>query len=404
MKPSRKPKSGSSSQTLLGFAKPQSTSSTSQSTNSAVSRSAAKSSPTLFQKRPGPKQLSLQSGFLVLHPNFNITGSDTLRWSSTNPNQQNVSKQEEWNLRQVYRPLPGREWYSGDYSNIELRIFAYACGDQQLIAAFEEGYSVHAIIFEVLWPNEFATARTEAIKLLSAADRKDPKKVRNATGDIIKVKYKSNLYQWIKNGNFALIYGAGITKADRTYHQKGAYDKIRTRLPLIDSFMRLKNREALENGFVRALGCGHKLVRERQPDGTYEIGRDYGYKLYVSADEPHKAVNYFVQPSAGWAISLAIRRVWEYLKQFNQTRLAQLIGLPTPSMFGHYMTMQVHDELDFDFPVCNRTPSSPDAMNLMIIKEIKRIMESSGDDLGLPTPVEFARHTESWAKEEKVRV
>ena len=73
--------------------------------------------------------LALGGGWYKLHPSVNPTGTITLRWSSSNPNEQNISKKEGFNLRYCFGPAPGREWWSLDYDNLELRIPAYECGE-----------------------------------------------------------------------------------------------------------------------------------------------------------------------------------------------------------------------------------------------------------------------------------
>jgi hypothetical protein len=94
----------------------------------------------------------------VLHPSLNMTGTDTLRMSSSNPNEQNISKQENFNLRYLFGPAPGREWWSLDYENIELRIPFYLSGEQELIALFEHPErppyygSVHLLNFHTVYP------------------------------------------------------------------------------------------------------------------------------------------------------------------------------------------------------------------------------------------------------------
>lgn len=275
--------------------------------------------------------------YFIFHPGFNPTGTDTTR-SSSSPNAQNVSKQKKTNLRYIFGPIPGRVWYSLDYSNIELRIFAYCSGDKQLIDAFERGESVHLVFAKLLYPKEFA-----------ACERR---------GESFKEKYEATLYQWVKNGNFSLIYGAGERKADQTYHLDGAYSKIRRKMPLIDKFMDLKLREAKEEGFVTCLG---------------------GYRLQVPTDEPHKAVNYFVQGTAGWAIMLAMLRVDPYLLSIGQ---------------DYWMNMLIHDELDFDFPVSSQ--------NTGYVADICGYMEQSGDDLSVPMPVEASIIEENWSEKKKI--
>lgn len=275
--------------------------------------------------------------YWTLHPGFNISGTSTTRFSSGNPNAQNISKKEKANIRKIFGPLPGREWWAMDYSNIEMRIFAYASGDKRLIEAFESGFSVHLIFAEILWPKEYA----ECLK----------------HGWEFKDKYESTLYQWTKNGNFALIYGAGVKKANTTYHKDGAYDLIRKHLPLIDKFMKAKDHEARSKGYIECIG---------------------GYRLQVPEKKPHCAVNYFVQGTAGWCMINAMNRVDEYLGT-----------LP-----DHHLIMTIHDELDYDFPA-----KSP----LKYPYRCKQLMEMSGNDIGIPTPVDVERHVDNWAVGERIK-
>lgn len=267
---------------------------------------------------------------LVLHPSFNITGTDTTRLSSSNPNAQNISKKEDFNLRKVFGPSKNRKWVSIDYDNIELRIFAYACGDKNLIKAFEQNLSVHLIISEVLYPQEYKQCEKEGVSF--------------------KKKYESTYYQWIKNGNFALIYGASPNKADETYHVKGAYDKIRKRLPLIDKFIQARYAEVNKFGYVTTLG---------------------GYRLIVPKNEPHKASNYFVQGSAGWIM------IEGMIASFNAIKNDDC-----------HIIMQVHDELNFD---CHKSWVTPPNLD-----RLKLAMESPGIRYSIPTTVSVDLVNTSW--------
>lgn len=268
-----------------------------------------------------------------LFPNFNVCGTRTTRFSSTNPNAQNISKQKEYNLRRCFGPAPGRVWFAPDYSNIELRIFAFASGDANLIEAFISGKSVHLIFANLLFHDQFAQCVAEGV---SFSDR-----------------YKSTLYQNTKNGNFSVIYGASEDKADATYKRPGAYRLIREKMPYVDRFLMDKYEEGKRLGYITTLG---------------------GYRLRVPKKDPHKACNYFVQGSAGIAISLALIRIQNYLRKFPDYRYI----------------MQVHDELIFDFPQHPR--------NMEVMFNVVKIMEKSGDDIGVPLTVETDIIQSNWAE------
>lgn len=332
---------------------------------------------------------SFDNSLITLHPSFNPTGSDTLRFSSSNPNAQNIGKGNKRpddpvpSLRSVFGPGEGREWFSVDYSNIELRIFSYQSGDENLINAYEQGYKVHCIFAKLLWEKEYkqcekdaagkawdrlrkSTAKEVMRKYRTLQDHPDWKKlVRKEAEILFEERYYETLYQWTKNGNFSLIYGAGEAKADGTYHRPGAYRLIRSRMPKIDEFMLAKHHEAKAYGYITTLG---------------------GYRLWVPPSEPHVAVNYFVQGSAGWCMVLAINRVAEYFERLNHS-------LGTVDR-GYEMTMTIHDELDFDFPIHKR--------NTEVITKVANLMEQSGIDIGVPTPVSVERHVKDWSEGQKL--
>jgi hypothetical protein len=159
----------------------------------------------------------------VLHPSLNPTGTDTLRWSCSNPNEMNIAKQEGFNLRLCFGPAPGREWWSLDAKNIELRIPAYESGQKDLIDLFERPDdppfygSTHLLNFSVvypdLWEKELREVGLEKV------------------GPHCKKKYASTWYQWCKNGGFAVQYGAvdrddGGGTADRAFHRRGSHSLL----------------------------------------------------------------------------------------------------------------------------------------------------------------------------------
>lgn len=338
-------------------------------------------------RQPVPGDLD----FILLHGSFNPTGTDTTRLSSSGPNLQNIGKQVDplfgdFNLRRIFGPTPGREWYSIDYNNIELRIFAYESGDVKLIEAYEQGFAVHCIFAEILHPKEYAACRKECAAQVGDQGPATAKLLRKATENLFKSRYESTLYQWTKNGNFSLIYGAGQEKADTTYHVPGAYHIIRQKLPLIDEFLANKHHEARTYGYVRILP---KNPIDKKPAG---------YKLYVSTREPHKAVNYFVQGSAGWCMTLALNRIHRYLKELNESiarsNSRSIDGVTNSPTYK--MIMTIHDEIVFDFPCHPR--------NTEVISKVSRLMEQSGVDIGVPTPVDVELHKDNWAEGEKVKL
>ena len=306
-----------------------------------------------------------QAGWCMIYSSLNPTGTDTLRFSSSNPNAQQISKQEETNLRYCFGPAPGREWWSLDAKNIELRIPAYEAGETEMIDLFEretEGPyygSVHMLMFAVLHPDKFAR------------DKMDCKK-----------KYAATWYQWTKNGDFAVQYGSVEQSgtADRAYHVPGAFQKIKSRFKQIHGPGGLNERmiaHADKYGYV-----------ETMPDKT--VNPNHGYPLRCSRSNSGKVLptvplNYHVQGTAMWWMMKGMIRCQAYLDKLNAR----------PKSPGYHMIMQVHDELVFDFPAGKK-------YNLLKVGKLRMLMEKGGDDIGIPTPVSIEYHPNNWGEGETI--
>lgn len=267
----------------------------------------------------------------AIHPSFNQTGTNTTRFSSSNPNAQNVSVKEEMPLRIVFGPRTGHYWVDADYDNLEMRLFAYACGEKALIEAFEQGESVHLVIAEEL------NGPRAKWKELNKDDWK-----------------KSTEYKRTKNGNFALIYGAGIARADQTYGVPGAFHRIRSRFKKLASFMESTIREAKETGYVTTM---------------------FGYRLSVPEDRAYAALNYKIQGTAGDAMKYG-------MLAFNEDKEFKALG--------GSLIMTVHDEIVAEFPNGSNPSQAADCL--------KRAMESPGVRLGIPLTVSPTLIRTDWTK------
>lgn len=273
-----------------------------------------------------------------LHPSFNQTGTNTTRFSSSDPNAQNVSTKSEMPLRIVFGPRIGHYWLDDDYDNLEMRLFAYACGEQELIKAFESGESVHRVIAEEL------NGPISTWKELNKDDWK-----------------KSPEYKRTKNGNFALIYGAGISRADATYGITGAFDRIRKRFKKLASFMESVIDRAKATGYVETM---------------------FGYRLSIPQERAYAALNYFIQGTAGCVMKYA-------MLAFNEdTDIQKLNGR---------ILMTVHDELISEFPETN------DNDKLIAADAVKRAMESPGVRLGIPLTVSPSLVLRDWTRPTEIQ-
>lgn len=314
--------------------------------------------------------LSCGLGFLLLHPSLNMVGTNTLRWSSSNPNEQNISKQEETNLRYTFGPRPGRLWASLDYENLELRLPAYEAGERLLTDLFERPNdapfygSNHLLNFSTIYPELWDPLLAEY----------GPEHV----GDAVKKKYKSTFYQRCKNGWFAIQYGAveiegKVSTADRSFGKIGAHSMLKQKLGMLEQLNQKWIAIAKKTGFVETI-----------PDRMVDPER--GYPIQCSRNKwgrvsPTIPLNYHIQGTACWVIGIAMLMVEEYLKELNRM---------LPSKDHWFITMQIHDELVIDLPKKGNY-----IKHLLVIQEI---MASVGVRINIPLKVGCDVHDTHWAK------
>lgn len=341
-----------------------------------------------------------EQAWCLLYPSLNPTGTNTLRWTSKNPNEQQISKQEieeigysgeseSHSARYMFGPIPGREWWSCDANNIELRIPAYEAGETDMIALFERPNdypyfgSNHLLISHILHKEKFEACRDDQGRI---------------DGRIFKKQYNATWYQWVKNGNFAVQYGAIAESgtADKAYHLPGAQIIIEGKL------RNIKNLSAKQIDFAN-----HHGYVETIPDRSVGAGR--GYPLYCTRTKWNKIsptipLSYHIQGTAMWWMGKAMTRCYDLLNRINKSDRSLPLSIRSiPAVkqgLGYRMTMQIHDELVFDFP--KGQGSDPWKMNSPIINEIRRLMALGGDDIDIPTPVGCEYHEHSWGEGKSV--
>jgi DNA polymerase I-like protein with 3'-5' exonuclease and polymerase domains len=306
----------------------------------------------------------------VLHSSLNLTGTSTLRMSSHNPNQQQISKLEDElhgrNLRYLFGPPPGKEWWSLDYDNLELRIPAYECKEPAMLELFEFPDnapffgSYHMLIVSILYPEEWGGCLRKA----------GPE----GAAELFKKRFKSTLYQWTKNGNFAEMYGAidrddGEGTADKAYHMKGAQKRIASKLMEKKKLNEKYIHFAQQNGFVYTL-----------PDS--EVSPEHGYPLMCSRVgwgkiKPTIPLNYHVQGTACWVMMRAMTKIHSYLSTLGE---------------GYRIVMNVHDEVVLEMPY------RKEKGNLPKLQKVKKLMESMGPCVGVKLTCGIDYHPNSWSQ------
>ncbi len=164
-----------------------------------------------------------------VHSTFNQEGAATGRFSSSNPNLQNIPSRtaEGRKIRKAFVAEEGNSLIIADYSQIELRILASLSKDENLLKAYQEGLDLHSITAATIFGKD--------IKDISRAEREKAKVI-----------------------NFSLIYGKspfGLAKEiDISIHEAKEYIELYfNKYPKVKTFIKETIKGAREVGYVKTL-------------------------------------------------------------------------------------------------------------------------------------------------------
>lgn len=127
--------------------------------------------PLLLEHRETQKLLSTYVQALLdhckedgrVHADFFQHGSTTGRFSSSNPNLQNIPNKGLLgkDVRRGFVAAPGHVFISSDYSQIELRVLAILSKDKRLIETFKKGEDVHSAVASRMFDVDLALVTKE---------------------------------------------------------------------------------------------------------------------------------------------------------------------------------------------------------------------------------------------------
>jgi len=235
-----------------------------------------------------------------VHTSYALAVAATGRFSSNNPNLQNIPirTEEGRRIRHAFVAEPGYLLLSADYSQIELRLAAHVADVPELEQAFRDGVDIHAL-----------TASQVFGVPLAAMD--------------------ANTRRRAKAINFGIIYGIsafglgqqiGVPQAEAGAYIRAYFD----RFPAIRAYMERIKTDCRRSGYVETL-FGRKCfilgIRDANPARR--------------AGAERQAINAPLQGSAADIIKRAIARIPAALAR---------------EKLRARMLLQVHDELLFEAP------------------------------------------------------
>lgn len=244
-----------------------------------------------------PNQVDKKTG--RVHTDYMQTVAATGRLSSTNPNLQNIPIRTEKG-RLIRKAFIARDenytLLSADYSQIELRIIAALCGEENMIKAFQNHEDIHK-----------STAA----------------KVFNVPLDEVTKEQRSHA----KTVNFGIIYGVsafGLSNQTNLSRKESAelIEAYYQTYPKLKSFMTSQVDFARENGYVETISGRRRYLKDINSANAI-----------VRGGAERNAVNAPIQGSAADIIKIAMINIHKKL---------------IAEHWKSKMLLQVHDELVFD--------------------------------------------------------
>ena len=271
-----------------------------------------------------------------VHTSYSLTGAQTGRLSSTDPNLQNIPIRTEVGrqIRDAFVAAPGNVILAADYSQIELRLAAHMADVPELREAFARGDDIHSIT---------------ALQLFGEVNRDTRGKAKTI--------------------NFAILYGIsrwGLAQRleitpDEAQAMISTYFQ---RFPGISNYINETLEFARANGFTETLfGRKTHFPRIRSANQTERQGSE------------RAAINAPIQGTSADIIKRAMARMDAAL---TEAGLGQV-----------RMLLQVHDELVFELPETQVDSARP------IIEHVMATAAQPAIKLSVPLGIEIGTGT-SW--------
>jgi len=288
-----------------------------------------------------PKLINDKTG--RIHTKYNQVGSSTGRFSSSDPNLQNIPVRTELGneVRKAFISKNDCLLLSADYSQIELRVLAHYSEDPNLISAFNNDQDIHSA--------------TASLVYKVPQDNVDPSMRRIA-----------------KIMNFGVIYGLsahGMTRQTNLNYQESNLfiNEYFEKYPKINDYINTTKQSALDNGYVETLSGRRRYIPEISHSN---------FQVRNAAER--MAINMPIQGTAADIIKIAMIKIQS---QINLNKL------------NTKMLLQVHDELIFECP----------EDEISEIKEILNKLMTNSLKLLVPLKIEYKVGKE-WGNMEKTLI
>lgn len=233
-----------------------------------------------------------------VHCVFNQYGADTGRFSSQDPNMQNIPSHNK-DIRKMFTADNGYILMSSDYSQQEPKVMTQMCGDPKMLQAYKDGKDLYAQIASLAFDKPYE----DCLEFYLDENGKKTSET-NKEGKERRTQAKSIL--------LGILYGRGITsvaeqlKCSKEKAQQ-IQDKVFKGFPAIKQFDHDSKQMAYEKGYVTTLWGRKRRLPDMQLE-PYEfdfsnfviedfdpLSFDNSNSDLIRQEEEEKAISYYTK-------------------------------------------------------------------------------------------------------------
>ncbi len=242
------------------------------------------------------KGIEKKEQYGIIRPSFLQSGTTSGRYSSRNPNFQNLPRDDK-RIKTCIVPRPGRVFVGADYSQLEPRVFAYFSGDARLREAFSGNDDFYSVLGKEVYDKQDCLPKKEGANAFGSLY---PKLRQDAKVFALASTYGAT------GAQLAPLMGKSIEAAQNDI------DLYFEKFPSVRKMMLNAHEQAKTKGFVT-----NYFGRPRRIPEALHILKYYGKQSH--AELPYKArtllnlaVNHTIQSTAASIVNRAAIVFWRY--------------------------------------------------------------------------------------------
>ena len=245
---------------------------------------------TYIDKMP---EIALEDG--RVHASYNQYGAKTGRFSSSDPNLQNIPSHNK-EIRHMFKAHDGYVLIGGDYSQQEPRLTAHCSNDEKMKESYHQGKDIYATIASLAFDKPYEECKE--FREDGTVNPEGKERRSQAKAIVLGVTYGKGIP--------AIGEDLGIS----TQKAQAVYDKVMESFPMLEKFMHDTQEKAREHGYVETPWGRRRHLKDMQLE-RYEFSYNgkvtnfdpLAFGSEVSTEVPKKVKDNYIKQldkAFGW--------------------------------------------------------------------------------------------------------